>query len=70
MGAILTGGSPGTVSPGQSQGQALTMRAQTGSGSVDLDDILACAAGGQDALATLGSPTDWYAVTAVFHAFG
>ena len=70
VGAILTGGSPGTVSPGQSQGQSLTMRAQTGSGSVDLDDILACAAGGQDALATLGSPTDWYAVTAVFHAFG
>ena len=70
VGAILTGGSPGTVSPGQSQGQALTMRAQTGSGSADIDDILAFTAGAQDALATLGSPTDWYAVTAVFHAFG
>jgi uncharacterized membrane-anchored protein YjiN (DUF445 family) len=48
---------------------ALTLRAQTASGSADLQDILGGAAGTQDALATLGAATDWYAVTAVFHHF-
>ena len=70
VGAILTGGSPGSVTPGASQGQPLTMRAQTGSGSADLDDVLSSAAGTQDAPATLGTATDWYAVVAVFHPFG
>ncbi|MGA8665257.1 MAG: choice-of-anchor Q domain-containing protein [Candidatus Dormiibacterota bacterium] len=69
IGAIVTGGSPGSVTPGTSQGLALTLRAQTASGSADLQDILGGAAGTQDALATLGSATDWYAVTAVFHHF-
>jgi chitodextrinase len=70
VGAILTGGSPGSVTPGASQGVMLSLRAQTGSGSADLADILAGAAGAQDAVATLGASTDWYAVTAVFHRFG
>jgi hypothetical protein len=68
VGAILTGGSPGTVTPGVTQGQPFTMRAQTSSGSADIEDVLASAAGAQDARATFSSATDWYAVAAVFHA--
>jgi len=67
VGAILTGGSAGTVTAGSSQGQAFTMRSQAGSGSADLEDILVSAAGAQDARATFSSATDWYAVAAVFH---
>jgi hypothetical protein len=67
VGAILTGGSPGTVTAGSSQGQAFTMRTQWGSGSADLEDILVSTAGAQDARATFSSSTDWYAVAAVFH---
>jgi hypothetical protein len=43
------------------------MRSQTGSGSIDIEDILASTAGAQDATATFSSATDWYAVAAVFH---
>ena len=67
VGAILTGGSPGTVTPGSSQGQAFTMRSQTSSGSADLEDVLVSAAGAQDARATFSTATDWYAMAAVFH---
>jgi chitodextrinase len=67
VGAVLTGGQPGTVTAGSSQGQAFTMRTQWGSGSADLEDILVSAAGAQDATATFSSATDWYAVAAVFH---
>jgi hypothetical protein len=67
VGAILTGGSPGTITPGSSQGQAFTIRSETGSGSADLEDILVSVAGAQDARATFSSATDWYAVAAVFH---
>jgi chitodextrinase len=67
VGAILTGGSAGTVTAGSSQGQAFTLRSQAGSGSADLEDILVSAAGAQDARATFSSATDWYAVAAVFH---
>lgn len=70
VGGILTGGSPGTVTPGSSQGQPFTLRTQTGSGSADLEDVLSSSAGAQDARATLGSATDWYAVAAVFHQYG
>lgn len=66
VGAMLTGGSPGTVTAGSSQGQAFTMRSGTGSGSADIEDILVSAAGAQDARATFSSATDWYAVAAVF----
>ncbi|HLI41153.1 MAG TPA: choice-of-anchor Q domain-containing protein [Streptosporangiaceae bacterium] len=68
VGAILTGGSPGTVTPGSTQGQVFTMRSQTGSGSADLEDVLVCAAGAQDARASFSAATDWYAVVAVFRA--
>jgi chitodextrinase len=67
VGAVLTGGSPGTVTAGSSQGQAFTMRTQWSSGSADLEDILVSTAGAQDAAATFSSATDWYAVAAVFH---
>ncbi len=67
VGAVLTGGSPGTVTAGSSQGQAFTMRTQWGSGSADLEDILVSTAGAQDARFTFSSATDWYAVAAVFH---
>ena len=66
VGAMLTGGSPGTVTAGSSQGQAFTMRSGTGSGSADIEDILVSAAGAQDGRATFSSATDWYAVAAVF----
>ena len=67
VGGIITGGSPGSVAPGSSQGQSFVLRSQTGSGSADLEDIAVSAAGIQDARAKLGTPTDWYAVAAVFH---
>ncbi len=67
IGGIMTGGSPGSATAGSSQGKAFTMRSQTGSGSIDIEDILASAAGAQDATATFSSATDWYAVAAVFH---
>jgi hypothetical protein len=67
VGAIITGGSPGTATAGSSLGKAFTMRSQTGSGSIDVADILQSAAGAQDARATFSSATDWYAVAAVFH---
>jgi chitodextrinase len=69
-GGIITGGSPGTVTPGSSQGQAFTMQAQTSSGSADLEDVLGSTAGTQDARATFSTATDWYAAAAVFHAYG
>ncbi len=67
IGGIMTGGSPGSITAGSSQGQAFTIRSQTGSGSIDIEDILASVAGAQDATATFSSATDWYAVSAVFH---
>jgi chitodextrinase len=70
VGGMLTGGSPGTVTPGSSQGQTFTIRTQTSSGSADLEDVLSSSAGAQDARATLGTATDWYAVAAVFHQYG
>ena len=70
IGGVLTGGSPGTVTPGSSQGQPFTMRAQTSSGSASLADILSGSAGAQDARATFASATDWYAVAAAFRPYG
>jgi chitodextrinase len=70
VGGIITGGSPGTTTPGASQGLTFTMRAQTVSGSAGLEDVLASRAGTQDARATLTTATDWYAVAAVFHQYG
>jgi hypothetical protein len=67
VGGVITGGSPSSVTAGSTQGQPFTIRSQTSSGSVDLEDVLASAAGAQDARATFGAATDWYAVAAVFH---
>ena len=60
FGGIITGGSPGTVTPGASQGQNFTLRAQTSSESANAEDILSSAAGAQDARATFSTATDWY----------
>ena len=69
FGGIITGRSPGTVTPGASQGKNFTLRAQTSSESANAEDILSSAAGAQDARATFSTATDWYAVVATFHAF-
>src|SRR5437899_1869784 len=66
--ALVTGGSPGSVTPGSSLGVPYTPRAQTGNGSAYEEDIPSSAAGGQHGTATLASATDWYAVCAVFHS--
>src|SRR5436853_3075127 len=65
--ALVTGGSPRSVTPGSSLGVPYTPRAQTGNGSAYEEDITSSAAGGQHGTATLASATDWYAVCAVFH---
>src|SRR5881296_3048016 len=65
--ALVTGGSPGSVTSGSSLGVPYTPRAQTGNGSAYEEDITSSAAGGQHGTATLASATDWYAVCAVFH---
>jgi chitodextrinase len=70
VGGIITGGSPGTVTPGSSAGQPFTMRAHTSGYSADLEDIQSSGAGAQDARATFSSSTDWYAAVATFHTPG
>ena len=70
VGGIITGGTPGTVTPGSSQAQPFTLRSQTSSGSADIEDIAASNAGAQDARATFATATDWYAAVGVFHPFG
>ncbi|MGH3265348.1 MAG: choice-of-anchor Q domain-containing protein, partial [Trebonia sp.] len=70
VGGILTGGSPGTVTAGSSQGKNFTMLTQTSGQSANLEDVLSSAAGTQDARGALATATDWYAVAATFHTFG
>jgi chitodextrinase len=70
VGGVITGGQPGTVTPGSSQAQPFTLRAQTSSGSADIEDIAASAAGAQNARATFSAATDWYAAVGVFHPYG
>jgi chitodextrinase len=70
VGGLITGGSPGTVTPGSSQGKPFAMLAQNTSGSADIEHVLGSAAGTQDATATLGTATDWHAMAAVFHPYG
>jgi hypothetical protein len=64
--AFTTGGSPGSVTPGTSQGVAYTARASSSSGVAYEQDILSATAGGQQGTATLGAATDWYALVATF----
>ncbi len=66
--ASVTGGNPGGVTPGTSQGVQFAPRASTGSGSAYEQDILNGAAGTQHGTSTLLTSTDWYAVAATFHA--
>jgi chitodextrinase len=70
VGGIITGGSPGTVTPGSSQAQPFTLQAQTSSGSADIEDIAVSSAGAQNARATFSAATDWYAAVGVFHPYG
>ena len=69
VGGIVTGGSPGTVTPGSSQGQPFVMGTHTSAGSADLEYIVSSAAGTQQSTATFTSATDWHAGVAVFHQF-
>ncbi len=64
--AEVTGGLPGTVTPGTTAGRQLTLRAVDDSGSAACADVLSGAAGGQDARFTLAQSNDWYAVVATF----
>ncbi|WP_163505806.1 metallophosphoesterase [Fodinicola acaciae] len=66
--AVTTGSSPGTITPGASNGVGLTMR--TPSGASASADVINAAAGDQNGLFTLGTSTDWYAVCAVFRSAG
>jgi hypothetical protein len=64
--ALTTGGNPGSVTPGTSQGVTFTARASTSSGTAYEQDVTSAAAGAQQGTATLGTATDWYAVAATF----
>src|SRR5207248_8980849 len=65
--ALVTGGSPGSVTPGSSQGVPYMLRAETPNGSSYEEDITSSAEGSQHGTATLASATDWFAVCAVFY---
>ena len=69
VGGIVTGGQPGTVTPGSSQGQPFVMGTHTSANSADLEYIVSSAAGTQQSTATFTSATDWHAGVAVFHQF-
>lgn len=64
--ALVTGGSPSSVTPGASGGITYTPRAHTSTGTAYEQDIGSSAAGAQDGRATLAASTDWYAVAATF----
>src|SRR5207253_7702966 len=65
--AVLTGGQPGSVTPGSSQMVAYVLDVQNGSAASDLEDILSSAAGPQEGSLTLGAATNWFMVLATFH---
>jgi hypothetical protein len=64
--AVMTGGSPGTVTAGKSAGVPIVIRSSIASQAVVGADVLSSAAGSQHAAFTLGTATDWYAGAAVF----
>lgn len=66
IGATITAGQPGNITPGASQEVPFVMDVQNGSASSTLEDILASAAGPQTATATLGSASISYTVVAAF----
>ena len=63
---LITGGQPGTITPGTSQQVPYVVDVQNGSASADMEDILSTAAGTQTASDTLGVGSDWYMVVATF----
>src|SRR5216117_3759179 len=65
--AVLTGGQPGSVTPGSSQMVPYVLDVQNGSAASDLEDILSSAAGPQEGSLTLGAATNWFMVLATFH---
>src|SRR5947199_8510962 len=64
--ALITGGRPGSATPGSSQMVPYLIDAQNGSASSDLADILSSAGGPQEGSMTLGSATNWYMMLATF----
>jgi chitodextrinase len=66
--SLITGGNPGSVTPGSSGGVGYTARSSTASGSAFEEDVAFGSAGAQNGRATLASATDWYAVVATFRA--
>jgi hypothetical protein len=67
VGGLITGGLPGAVAPGTTQGRQLVTRITDDSNSALLADVLSSNSGSQHASFTLTNPTDWYVVAAVFH---
>jgi hypothetical protein len=63
---LITGGQPGTITPGTSRQVPYVVDVQNGSTSADMEDILSTAAGMQTASDTLGVGSDWYMVVATF----
>lgn len=66
IGALITGGQPGTITIGTSLNVAYTLNAGSESESADLVSIDGSAAGTQHASFALPISTDWYALCAVF----
>ena len=64
--AVMTGGAPGSTTPGSTNSVALTPRSRSASGGVAAADVLSAAPGPQAATFSLGTSTDWYALTATF----
>ncbi len=64
FGAVQTGGTPGAMTAGASDGVPFTVRTQ--SGAVGSEDLLSTAAGTQTGLMSLANSTNWFAVVAAF----
>jgi hypothetical protein len=64
--ALVTGGNPGGVTPGSSQGVTFWPRAATASDDAYEQDIISSSPGSQTTSATFNTATDWYAVVATF----
>src|SRR5206468_3644582 len=65
--AVLTGGQPGSATPGSSQMVPYVLDVQNGSAAADLEDILSSADGPQEGNLTLATATNWVTVLATFH---
>jgi hypothetical protein len=65
---LVTGGSPGSVAGGTSNGNPIVLRSVRPGGSVAAGDVLDVAAGPQQGAFALGTSTDWYVGAAVLRA--